>query len=659
MKLPQRYRQLITMLPILLLALLLRAWSLGWGLPSVYEEAFPLKVAWTMWHFGSPQAVDLNPHFFNYPSLTIYLHFITQGLLFLAMKLGGLIDTGVAFSARYLTDPTPLYLTGRTVSLLFGVGTVWLTWSVGRVAVSRLSPLIAAALLAVNTYHISRCNLIEVDVPLTFFVMLGLGFSLRLLGRADIRNCILTGLAIGLAVSTKYTGAILLLPAGAAFAYAFRRPARPRYWYPLLTLLVAGAVFLMTSPYTLLDAAAFREHLQNERQHMQLGHFGLVSTSSWSYYISILGNKILGWPALILALAGMIISCSGRRRSAFVVLTIFTAPYLIVISSMEMHAERYLLPLIPVLLIFAAAAIGAVRERIGKTRLPHRARIVMVAGLCLLCLWPAATSFPAYVQKVGTDTRNQAAQWITANIEAGSLLVVEQYGPELFSPQVTLKLRPETAQKVLELMEGEPGHHVLKIPMFQVMPARSGVFYDMTLYDDADYIITVGSIRSRYEADPSLFRQQLAFYRELEETCPLAAEFKAGKGGGSTISIYRNPEQPTPFQKRQPSLPPRMVAVANGISTGSEELFYFEYGTIFEFSGSRELAIECYDLALQYPILRPGVFKNIVRRRSHCTLATGRREETLRYLAAVARQAPSPEVRIWIEGLGRQIVALR
>jgi hypothetical protein len=74
---------------IMSVALLTRLVGLDWGLPHTYEEATPLRVAVSMWgweHGGEP---TLDPAFFNYPSLSFYVHFIVQGVLFLVLKLNG------------------------------------------------------------------------------------------------------------------------------------------------------------------------------------------------------------------------------------------------------------------------------------------------------------------------------------------------------------------------------------------------------------------------------------------------------------------------------------------------------------------------------------------------------------------------------------------
>src|SRR5207249_4654538 len=67
---------------LLVLAAALRFHGLGWGLPDVYEEAYPFKKAWDMWGFGPMRRFDLDPHFFKYPSLTLYLQMLGQALTF-------------------------------------------------------------------------------------------------------------------------------------------------------------------------------------------------------------------------------------------------------------------------------------------------------------------------------------------------------------------------------------------------------------------------------------------------------------------------------------------------------------------------------------------------------------------------------------------------
>ena len=64
---------------ILLLAALLRIWGLDFGLPN--DRCRPDEYMISVVALGMGNG-DLNPHFFNYPTLFIYLCFICYGLYF-------------------------------------------------------------------------------------------------------------------------------------------------------------------------------------------------------------------------------------------------------------------------------------------------------------------------------------------------------------------------------------------------------------------------------------------------------------------------------------------------------------------------------------------------------------------------------------------------
>src|SRR5678815_3498092 len=80
-------------LGVLVIALALRLYGLGWGLPAVYEEAYPFKKSWDMWGWGPHAKFDPNPHFFNYPTFYFYVQFVGQALLLLILRVGGVIHS--------------------------------------------------------------------------------------------------------------------------------------------------------------------------------------------------------------------------------------------------------------------------------------------------------------------------------------------------------------------------------------------------------------------------------------------------------------------------------------------------------------------------------------------------------------------------------------
>lgn len=356
---PTRTARRIDFLPWLLIALgaALRLFRIDWGLPDLYEEATPLVQAWEIWNWGPTGSVDLNPHFFNYPSLTLYVHFLITGVLFLMMKACGAVSSGLEYSVRYLSDPTPIIVAARCVTVAFGAATLGLIWRIGSAAAGKAAAVLATLLLALNPLHFARSQMIEVDVPLTFFVCATLWFALRITREPRRHLYLLAGACAGLATSTKYTGALVNLSLLAGHLLACEacgsvdergntHPAGGRYnpsWRNLLLAAVAACVaFLVTSPFVLIDFHAFWRTMTLESQHMELGHFGRADASTLALYGRSLVEQVMGLPLLILATIGLVYFCAIRRARWALVLVSFMVPYFVTVVGWSMHADRYM-----------------------------------------------------------------------------------------------------------------------------------------------------------------------------------------------------------------------------------------------------------------------------------------------------------------------------
>src|SRR5262249_21514309 len=149
------------LLIVLAVALFFRLHALRWGLPDVLEEATPLRKAWDMWGWGPAGAFHLNPHFFNYPTLTFYLQMIAQALLYAVLRLGGRIPSNLDFRALYVTDPSAFLIAGRLVTVLFAAGTVAVLYATGKRLGGTAGGLLAAGLLAVNPVHLAQSVVVE------------------------------------------------------------------------------------------------------------------------------------------------------------------------------------------------------------------------------------------------------------------------------------------------------------------------------------------------------------------------------------------------------------------------------------------------------------------------------------------------------------------
>jgi 4-amino-4-deoxy-L-arabinose transferase-like glycosyltransferase len=656
---PDRYK--LAAFAVVSVAAAVRLYGIDWGLPHLFEEATPLRRAWEMWGWGAQRQFDPNPHFFNYPSLMLYVHFVGQGLLLLGMKLVGAIDSTLDARLMYLLERTPFVVAGRLITTGFALGTVWLAYAFGRRVASPAAGLLAAFCLAVNASHVAQSQLVSVDVPLTFFVLLSLWFAVRLVETPDRRCYVLTGIAAGLALSTKYTGVFLVVPVVAAHFIARRvhsQPdavgARPSWRRITLTGVVALATFALTSPYVFLDFPTFWNHMLLERQHMTLGHFGLDSSQSWLFYARALSGRLLGWPLAILSAAGLVRGVI-RRRPWALILGSFVLIYWLVIGSWEMKADRYALPLLAPLILFASAVVADVariREwRFGPRWLPGAAAAVLALAMVV----PVFAQYPAHFERLEPDTRVAAGEWIEAHVPAGSFIVWEYYGPDLLQPVEVWSQDVDVRRVLVSGDTGRPLYAVQTLPMLQFAPERCGVFYDLSLYEMADYVITTSNVRGRYESDRTRFARQVAFYRELEATYDRAIEFGPDGMTGPTITVYRNPRHDRPFAQRRPEAP-RNLDPRGDEPSGQEGNFYYNFGLNYEAFRHYDLALDSYMRAFRYPMNPPARFYDLSVSVARTLGLTGRSEQAVEFLDLAVRAAPTPETAARLESMRAQLL---
>lgn len=650
MKQSERSHEIFIAFGLMLVAAVLRIYGIGWGLPQVYEEATPLYKAWEMWGWGAGERLDLNPHFFNYPSFSIYLQFLGQGLLYVGLKILGTVDSALDFRVLYVLDKTSFYIMGRAITVLFGVLTVWLMYSILRTVTGRAASAAAALFLAVAPFHISKSQVIEVDVPVTCLAMLTLWFAVRLLGDPSRKNYISAGLAMGLSISMKYTAAFLIFPLLAAHILAVRvfprkpgvnarrKSSRPVWSSFFMALGLALVAFALTSPFVFLDTTAFLKDFSFERTHMRLGHFGLDATSSWYFYLQSLANKMMGWPLFLLAVAGFIYLGVIKRRGWALVLIAFFVPFLVAVASWAMRADRYVLPMLPVFLLLAGGMLAEIASSKKLSRIPRTWRPAVAAAAIVLLLVPLIAAFPDHLSRLKTDTRTRAKEWVETNIPPGSLILEEHYGPDLFSAKELSKLPSDVRKVILTRKTDAKLYAVQTLPLLHIAE-NSGVYYDLTLYEDADYVITSNGVRSRYLKDPSRFPAHIAFYNDLEKNFQLVREFRPEDGPGPIVSVYKNPHQSIPFSARRTVRGPAELEASPDKAYRGEEFFLENLGFNYQtFKYYRE-ALTCFEMAFRFQIVQPSIRTNLTLGRTQCLLALGRREEAVQLLERAAAAA--------------------
>lgn len=659
-----------------LLALALRLYGIQSGLPEVFEEAYPFKTAWTMWGFGPGRHFDLNPHWFKYPGLTLYLQWLGQALLYTVLRGTGAAHSLVDYRVLHELDPTPFFLVGRSITALLGAATVVPVFLLARRVAGGAAARAAALLVAISPILIARSQVIEVDVPLTLFAAWALLAAVEMSAGLSRRRVILAAVMTGLAIASKYPGLVLVVPCAVAIGIASRpraeaatagsrtpSPAADTGALGALALFAAvmlGTVFI-TSPYLFLDARAAWADLGIEREHMRVGHFGSDLGAAWLSYVRDWFGSVAGVCIALAGLAGFVRYAVMERRPWALVAGSFVVAYAALVSSFAMKADRYLLPLLPAGIVFACALAAELAERWTRPRaakrvaprpdasaaaaLRRRERLAMV-GLTAVLALPFVAGFPAHLASLGPDTRTSAGAWIQVNLSAGSFVACEPYGPRLTSP-LEIQGIDRDLLPALQKRGFEPRlYAVQSIPMFQVGPERSAAFYDPSLYRVADAFVVTGAVRDRYRHEPARFAAQLALYDTLEQHWIRWRVFSAGRGPGSEIVIYRNPAQTMPFAGRRPD-PGPLPELRVPAPTGGEAYFLYNLGLNYEVFGFRAQALPAFVRGIEFAATEPAQAAACAERAALLLERLGRRDEAVKLLDRAAAEArPSEAARI-------------
>jgi YYY domain-containing protein len=442
-------------------------------------------------NFWNAHYSPLNPHFFAYGDFPKYL-----------IKFGGHVATVVTGQVWY--DYDHLIVVGRFLSGLWSMGTLLLTFFLGRAVFAPslgrnrgdAIGLLAAAFMSVSVLDIQLAHFAAFDVTLTFFIILSLYMAVRLARTGRKRTALGLGLAVGLALSCKISAAPVVLTAiVAALFCGLYGPAnlsgetagRPRMLalpgretekygedgvvlgprllrLTVLNLLIAGftalVAWFVSMPYAFIDFSSFinriveeagisrgAENIPYTRQY--------VGTIPFVYQAGNLTQWGLGIPLGLLALGSIFYSLwqgFRLRLKSEIILLIFLVSYSLITFSAESKFNRYMLPILPVLMILAARLIVVeagfrfgrpipLDETKSVLRIPAFRRLRLPAlplktyllGLVAVFAFSWASVWAlSFSQIYGPEhTMNQATRWMFDNIPNGASISNEQWDESL------------------------------------------------------------------------------------------------------------------------------------------------------------------------------------------------------------------------------------
>ncbi|MDD5643856.1 MAG: glycosyltransferase family 39 protein [bacterium] len=533
-------KRTVIFLLVIALAVALRVWGLGFGLPDILHADEPIVVNKAM-SFGTG---DFNPHWFLIPPLTSYMLFILYGIFFLAGHISGFFHSTEDFISLYLSDPTYFYLIGRFfLGVVPSIISVLMVRKIAKEVSGNEDISIAAAFfLSVTFLFVRDAHYIYADMPRIASMLCAIFYYVKISKGNKTADYVSASFFTGLAVAFKYNSALLVFPFFAAFFMG--RNAEQTHSRKIkklfLSVFIMFAVYILLNPFSLLDFKTFINDFKN--QSSQMSAAGICHHVSYSL-LHGMSLSLLACSAL-----GIARELYMKNKTALILIIFIAAEYAALVFFSQPHA-RYVLPLIPVLCYFAASFIyNLSRILSGDSR-----RTVWFVVICLVMSAPTfiKTCYSDYLFSAG-DTRKEAKRWIEENIRKGEKIALDHtfFGPALLPDKsqiqhkITLAGRKKISgaktlklKKMLEMADKNEGY---KLYYLKDEPSDDETFlfsmpqipfsYDYLIDNNIRFVVITS-------VNPDCGHPD--FIKKIYESADLAAEFSPYRDAGRKYSSNR------------------------------------------------------------------------------------------------------------------------
>ncbi len=455
------------MLPVLLFSAWLRFTPVNWDslqLPHPDERyvvwvASTIKLPHSFSEFLDVSRSPMNPfrwppedgqivgkeRDFAYGHLPLYIFaFAPRAAKWLIPRMAWLMPPDwrsyLLFIAPHLPELEYIPLVGRPIVALFDLCTLLLVTLLARKLYGDAAGWLAAAFYGFAVMQIQLSHFATTDLIMTFWVVWTVFWSAR---RAESKSRLptfLAGVGYGLAVSSKFSASLLVLPILTGIWLARKEDGVPAAVVEAAeALAIAFLTFAITSPYALLD---YRHYLSNiaSQGEMVRGKWDVPYTRQYAHTLPYLyqGKQLVLWgmgvPLGVLSLIafGWQLWRVFRKRAsaAEIVVMAWLLPTALVVGSFYAKFMRYMAPLIPFLTVYAAGLAVHVWKGLRKRKTllfanGWAAMVLLVAGLTLL--W--AVAFHNIYRETHTWVR--ASLWIYQHVPAGSTILNEEWDDSL------------------------------------------------------------------------------------------------------------------------------------------------------------------------------------------------------------------------------------
>jgi len=442
---------------IFLTGFLLRVFGLAWELKDfrlgdeLYLVVDALKMAATK---------SIFPSIYGYGGVFYYILVFFYAIYYLFGLLFGFFKNPNDVAFLFLTSSTSFLLIGRLIAVTIGLLTGFFVYKLGRALFSERVGLIACAFVMVAPVFVEHFKLAQADTVMFLFLTIAFyfGFTLKP-GRDYLRRCAITGIFTGLAISSKYSAALIFFPIVINQFLLFREKKNNFAVFfkgLMLTGSFAFLFFLFGSPFWVFDFRKAVKWFFQVKSGIDVPwgvltiKTGILNGAWWMIKDTIRQETTIG----LLFIASLVHSALRRKRLDICYLAYFII-YIFAVKDWNKRMLHYIVALFPLMSVFAADLLSSLIDKISF-RFPRvKARSVVFWSLLTVCFIPLSVNIVEIYGKMHKSTREMAREWVETNIPPGTKIAIDDFHngiPLLGKEHFLLYETPATRKEVNKVM---------------------------------------------------------------------------------------------------------------------------------------------------------------------------------------------------------------
>ncbi len=432
----RRWLLKLLLLIVIVTAAIFRFYQVDWdmpGSPHPDENQVMMQVAkLQLFRNGELYLEGMNPNFFAYGSLPLYMYFF--------MKEGArLLVKNIPALRNFIT--TNPYILARILTAFLGWLTLFPVYLLARRLYGRWTAVVALILFAFASLHIKLCHFLTVDVILTFFIMLSIYFAAKILLYGRLRDYIPAAIFFGMAMAVKIAAfplAVTLVAAHILHLIHIKRVFPLWKWVGFILLPVfAFGAFFVSEPFGILNFKEFFHQVSWQAKMVQGGvtpwyvlHY--EDTVKFFYQMKNYLNWAMGWPLGIFTLISfayfIAASFFSKERLKHLFMLSFTVPFFITVFVLaKVKFIRYQVPAVPLFCIMSAYLL----YRFYRKAKTSHGRALTYAFTVFLATSGLFLSMATLAVFNDPSSREMASLWIYENVPEGSTILAQEIEPRL------------------------------------------------------------------------------------------------------------------------------------------------------------------------------------------------------------------------------------